>query len=203
MKFFFFFNRWLCFFFKVHQRHRSFSWAYVEPPSKCTSASKDVWLDEDAIEFETSEIVQQQKKWSNKSIKSRSAVYIILMVKFVWYNSLIYTWINHACFKSLFYYFNTYKKFPKCRIFFPIQTRGLFPKYLEKALQTVCFSGAMPIFSLTSGFKHAWKVIENWICLKKYWKILKCLEKSLNSTIYRRIQHCLWRSKSVKNCCTK
>ena len=49
------------FFFNVHQRHRSFSWPYVEPPSKCTTASNDIRLDEDAIEIETSEIVQQQK----------------------------------------------------------------------------------------------------------------------------------------------
>ena len=51
------------FFFKVHQRHRSFSCPYVEPPSKCTTASNVLRLDEDedAIEIETSEIVQQQK----------------------------------------------------------------------------------------------------------------------------------------------
>ena len=33
--------------------------------------------------------------------------------------------------------------------------------------------------------------------LKSTGKTLKGLEKSLNFTIYRRIQHCLWRSKSV------
>ena len=33
--------------------------------------------------------------------------------------------------------------------------------------------------------------------LKSTGKILKGLEKSLNFTIYRRIQPCLWRSKSV------
>ena len=43
-------------FFKGHQKHRSFSWPYVEPPSKSDSNSKS---DDDAIEFETSEIVQK------------------------------------------------------------------------------------------------------------------------------------------------
>ena len=33
--------------------------------------------------------------------------------------------------------------------------------------------------------------------LKSTGKTCKGLEKSLNFTIYRRIQHCLWRSKSV------
>ena len=33
--------------------------------------------------------------------------------------------------------------------------------------------------------------------LKSTGKTLKGLEKSLNFTIYRRIQHCLWRPKSV------
>ena len=33
--------------------------------------------------------------------------------------------------------------------------------------------------------------------LKSTGETLKGLEKSLNFTIYRRIQHCLWRSKSV------
>ena len=37
----------------------SFSWPYVEPPSKSTTASNNLRLDYDAIE--TSEIVQQQK----------------------------------------------------------------------------------------------------------------------------------------------
>ena len=50
-------------FFKVHQKHRSFSWPYVEPPSKLTTACNDLRLDDDdAFEIETSEIVQQQKK---------------------------------------------------------------------------------------------------------------------------------------------
>ena len=33
--------------------------------------------------------------------------------------------------------------------------------------------------------------------LKNTWKTLKGLEKSLNFTIYRRIQQCFWRTKSV------
>ena len=33
--------------------------------------------------------------------------------------------------------------------------------------------------------------------LKSVGKILKGLEKSLNFTIYKKIQHCFWRSKSV------
>ena len=36
--------------------------------------------------------------------------------------------------------------------------------------------------------------------LKGIWKTLKGLEKSLNFTIYRRIQHCFWRPKTVWNC---
>ena len=32
--------------------------------------------------------------------------------------------------------------------------------------------------------------------LKNIWKTLKGLEKSLNFTSYRRIQHCFWRPKS-------
>ena len=50
-----------CFFFKGSQKHRSFSWPYVEPPSKLATASNNQSLDDDAIEIETSEIVQQQK----------------------------------------------------------------------------------------------------------------------------------------------
>ena len=50
------------FFFKVHQKHKSFSWPYVEPPSKSTAACNDLRLDAVAIEIEASEIVQQQKK---------------------------------------------------------------------------------------------------------------------------------------------
>ena len=33
--------------------------------------------------------------------------------------------------------------------------------------------------------------------LKSTWKTLKGLEKSFNFTIYRKIQHCFWRPKSV------
>ena len=33
--------------------------------------------------------------------------------------------------------------------------------------------------------------------LKITWKTIKGLEKTLNFNIYRRIQHCLWRPKSV------
>ena len=36
------------------------------------------------------------------------------------------------------------------------------------------------------------KVLENKIFLEKYLKTLKGLEKSLNFTIYRRIQECFW-----------
>ena len=38
------------------------------------------------------------------------------------------------------------------------------------------------------------------LALKSTWKTLKDLEKSLNFTIYRRIQQCFWRTKSVLNC---
>ena len=51
-------------FFQGSPEHtvRSFSWPYVEPPSKSTTASNDLRLDDDAIEIETSEIAQQQQK---------------------------------------------------------------------------------------------------------------------------------------------
>ena len=59
----------------------------VEQPSKSASASYDLRLDDDAIEIETSEIVQQQQKFDlTKSIKSRTAGYIthpVKMVRFV------------------------------------------------------------------------------------------------------------------------
>ena len=54
-------DRRLCFFFKVHQKHRFFSLPYVDPPSKSTIASNDLRLDNDTIEIETSDIVQKQK----------------------------------------------------------------------------------------------------------------------------------------------
>ena len=41
------------------------------------------------------------------------------------------------------------------------------------------------------------EVLENEICLEKYLKNTKDLEKSLNFTFYRRIQHCLLKPKSV------
>ena len=50
-----------CFFFKGQQKHRSFSWPYVETPSKSATASNDLSSDYDAIEIETSEIVQKKK----------------------------------------------------------------------------------------------------------------------------------------------
>ena len=53
-------DRRLWVFFKVNQKHRSFSWPYVEQPSKSTTASNNLRLD-DVIEIETSEIVQQKK----------------------------------------------------------------------------------------------------------------------------------------------
>ena len=42
------------FFFKGHQKHRSFSWPYIEPQSKSATASNDLSSDDDAIEIETS-----------------------------------------------------------------------------------------------------------------------------------------------------
>ena len=42
--------------------------------------------------------------------------------------------------------------------------------------------------------------LENKICLEKNLKALKVLEKSLNFTLCKRIQHCFRRPKSVYNC---
>ena len=44
--------------------------------------------------------------------------------------------------------------------------------------------------------KSAWKSFKSKFALKSTLKTLKGLEKSLNFTIYRRIQHCLWRPQS-------
>ena len=44
------------------------------------------------------------------------------------------------------------------------------------------------------------KSLKNKSALKSTGKSLKGLEKSLNFTIYRRIQQCFWRPKSVSNC---
>ena len=41
------------------------------------------------------------------------------------------------------------------------------------------------------------KALKMKFALKSTWKTLKGLDKSLNFTIYRRIQQCLWRPKSV------
>ena len=84
---------------KIGVFHTIWSFLYVEITTRR--------LDDDAIEIETSEIVQRQKIWSYKSIKSRTAGYIttpVKMVTFVWYNSLIYIWINHAHVKRCFFY---------------------------------------------------------------------------------------------------
>ena len=58
-----FFRRTVCFFQGSSETHlaRSFSWPYVEPPSKSATASNDKSSDNDAIEIETSEIVQKKK----------------------------------------------------------------------------------------------------------------------------------------------
>ena len=126
---------WLttAFYFNGHQKHRSFSCPYVEPPSKSTTASNDLSSDDDAIEIETSEIVKK----NYKSIKSRTAGYIttpVKMVTFVWYYSHINmnkpcTWLVFVfCVCVFFLLFNTSKKFPKCSIFFPNSGQRPFPK---------------------------------------------------------------------------
>ena len=54
----------LCVFFQgSSETHlaRSFSWPYVEPPSKSATASNDKSSDDDAIEIELSEIVKKKK----------------------------------------------------------------------------------------------------------------------------------------------
>ena len=71
------------FFYKGHQKHRPFSWPYVEPPSKSATASNNLSSDDDAIE-----IVQQQKIDNRtfdltKVSKAEQSGYITTPVKMV------------------------------------------------------------------------------------------------------------------------
>ena len=64
-----------------------FDWPYVEPPPKSTTANNDLRSDNDAIEIETSEIVQQKKMILQKYQQQISWLYYITtpvkMVTFV------------------------------------------------------------------------------------------------------------------------
>ena len=48
----------------------------VEPPSKSTTANNDLKLEDDAIEIETSEIVQQQKFDLTKVSKAKMVIFV-------------------------------------------------------------------------------------------------------------------------------
>ena len=53
----------LCFFFQGSsetQLARSFSWPYVEPPSKSATASNDKSSDDDAIQIETLKLFKKK-----------------------------------------------------------------------------------------------------------------------------------------------
>ena len=63
-------RRLFFFFFKDHQKHRSFSWPYVEPPSKSTAASNGLSLDDDAIDIKTSVLFNNKKIDLTKVLKA-------------------------------------------------------------------------------------------------------------------------------------
>ena len=54
------------------------------------------------------------------------------------------------------------------------------------------FSGFAQAWKVLEYTGLSWKVIENKFALKSTWKTLKGLEKSLNFTICKRIEHCFF-----------
>ena len=62
------------FFLKGHQKHRSFSWPYVEQPSKSATASNDLRLDDD-IEIEILKLFNNKNLILQKYQKQNSWLY--------------------------------------------------------------------------------------------------------------------------------
>ena len=98
--------------------------------------------------------------FSYKSIKSRTAGYIHLHDITL---SFTHEWTMQKCFGFLpvffFLLFNTSKKFPKCRNFFPNSSQGPFPKIAGKGPVSSQLHGRrltrMPVFSCCESFEKS------------------------------------------------
>ena len=104
----------------------------------------------------------------------------------------------------------TRPKFSSIMIDFSLVSYKLFHRHSQQLSSTLLSAGQSchwPDQSSQQGSHRLEKYLNIQDCLEKslkvrfvlksIWKTLKNLEKSLNFTIYRRIQQCFWRPKSV------
>ena len=74
------------FFFKVHQKHRTFSWPYVEIPSTSATASNDLSSDDIMMMLLRLKLLKLFQKIDNRTKVSKAEQLVIFQPQYRWLN---------------------------------------------------------------------------------------------------------------------